>query len=94
MEENLFFKNIQNKKEFDCLVPVKENSYFDIDIHILKTSSSNNSQRLLNLKIGNNLIFNNVDLDSKKIESKRILIKINKNGSVYYSSKNPVIFYN
>ena len=41
------------------------------------------------MKIGNNLIFYNADLDSNNIRSKRTFIKI-KNGKIYNTKEKPV----
>ena len=86
------YKNYEEKGEYICLIQIKENSYNDIEIHIFKTLSSSLIEKQINMKIGNKLIINNVDLVSKKFVIQRTFIKIKKNGNVYHSEKNPVNF--
>ncbi len=79
------------KDEFDCLVEIKDNRYYNINVNISNIRSDVLTKKLMNMKIGNNLIFYNVDLDNPTPIKKSFIIKSEK-GKVYDTNQKPVIY--
>jgi len=82
---------IGSKDEFDCLVEIKDNRFYNINVNISNIRSDVLTKKLMNMKIGNNLIFYNVDLDSTTPIKKSFIIK-SENGKVYDTNQKPVFY--
>ena len=90
-DKDLDTNDIGPKDEFDCLIKIKDNSIYNVNISISKTVANSQINKLLNMKIGKNLIFYNVDLDTSTPINKSFIIKT-ENRKIYETTQKPVIF--
>jgi hypothetical protein len=84
--ENMLFNEFEDDSGFNCLVNLKD-GFYSINLN-LSMVTEGNSYDLIDMSIGDNAIYNNIDLgglDSDNFVEKHLFVKF-ENGKINYST--------
>jgi hypothetical protein len=80
--ENVLFNELHDDNGFTCLINLKD-GFYSINLNLLMVKGDHNYD-LIDMSIGENIIYNNIDLGSENSNNRTIYVKF-ENGKVNYS---------